>query len=116
MTMPRFLLIASTVLIGAAWATFSRSAAPSDNTLETTALKTTALETTAPKTTAQNRSAMNSATNQVADLEWTLVKQAGSLLLEYRITNRSKARFYLSDQLPVSGAKGWVVADKAVRK
>ena len=114
MTMPRFLLIASTVLIGAAWATFSRSAAPSDNTLETTALKTTALETTAPKTTAQNRSAMNSATNQVADLEWTLVKQAGSLLLEYRITNRSKARFYLSDQLPVSGAKGWVVADKAV--
>lgn len=52
--------------------------------------------------------------NQVADLEWTLVKEANSLLLEYRITNRSKSRFYLSDQLPVSEGKSWGVADKAV--
>ena len=93
--MTRLALIALTLLIGAAWATFNRQIAPNS---------------IVEKNTAQNRSAMN----QVADLEWTLVKEAGSLLLEYRITNRSKTRFYLSDQLPVSEGKGWGVADKAV--
>lgn len=93
--MTRLTLIALTLLLGAAWATFNRSVAPSN---------------IAPKTTVQNRSAMN----QVADLEWTLVKEAGHLLLEYRITNRSKTRFYLSDQLPVSEGKAWGVANKSV--
>ena len=93
--MTRLTLIALTLLLGAAWATFNRRFAPSDS---------------APKITVQNRSSMN----QVADLEWTLVKEASHLLLEYRITNRSQARFYLSDQLPVSEGKSWGVADKAV--
>ncbi len=51
---------------------------------------------------------------QPADLEWTLMRKDNRLQLQYRITSRAKTRFYLSDLLPVSGAKGWAVADKAV--